>query len=71
LNHPPRPDFISHLPYSAADSARLHNRVQGYSYWVDHTSGKPIQVGVIPDRTKEQAIMFGYAFDSKPTTCWV
>jgi hypothetical protein len=67
LNHPPRPDFISHLPYSADDSARLHNRVQGYSFWVDHASGKPIQVGVSPDRTKDQAIMFGYAFDSVPT----
>jgi hypothetical protein len=68
LNHAPRPDFISHLPYSAGDSARLDNRVQGYSFWVDHASGKPIQVGVSPDRTKEQAIMFGYAFDSKPTS---
>jgi hypothetical protein len=66
LNHPPRPDFISHLPYSPGDSSRLGNRVQGYSFWVDGASGKPIQVGVIPDRTKDQAIMFGYAFSSKP-----
>jgi hypothetical protein len=67
LNHPPRKDFISHLPYSAGDSARLDNRVQGYSFWVDHTSGKPIQVGVSPDRTKDMAVMFGYAFDREPT----
>ena len=67
LNHPPRRDFISHLPYSAGDSARLHNSVQGYSFWVDGATGKPIQVGVSPDRTKDQAIMFGYAFDSQPT----
>jgi hypothetical protein len=62
LNHPPRPDFIKHLPYSAGDSARLGNRVQGYSFWVDAASGKPIQVGVAPDRTSDGAIMFGYAF---------
>jgi hypothetical protein len=42
-------------------------RLQGYSYWVDHTTGKPIQVCVAPDRTKDGAVMFGYAFDSQPT----
>jgi hypothetical protein len=67
LNHPPRPDFISHLPYSPGDSARLGNRVQAYSFWVSGANGQPIQVGVSPDRTKDQAIMFGYAFDSRPT----
>jgi hypothetical protein len=67
LNHPPRPDFVSHLPYSAGDSARLGNRVQGYSFWIGRADGKPMQVGVSPDRTKDQAIMFGYAFDSEPT----
>jgi hypothetical protein len=66
-NHPPRTDFISHLPYSAGDSARLGNRVQGYSFWIDVTSGKPIQVGVSPDRTSDQAIMFGYGFMSEAT----
>lgn len=30
-NHPPRRDFIKHLPYSEADSARLDKRVQAYS----------------------------------------
>jgi hypothetical protein len=48
LNHPPRTDFISHLPYRPDESARLNNRVQGYSFWVDAASGKPIQVGVSP-----------------------
>ena len=67
LNHPPRTDFIGHLPYSPEDSARLENRVQGYSFWVDAASGKPIQVGVSPDRTSDGAIMFGYGFMSKAT----
>jgi hypothetical protein len=66
-NHPPRTDFISHLPYSPDDSARLGNRVQGYSFWVEAASGKPIQVGVSPDRTADQAIMFGYGFMSSAT----
>jgi hypothetical protein len=66
-NHPPRTDFISHLPYSRGDSARLGNRVQGYSFWIDATSGKPIQTGVSPDRTNDHAIMFGYGFMSEAT----
>jgi hypothetical protein len=66
-NHPPRIDFIKHLPYAAGDSARLGNRVQGYSFWVDGNNGKPIQVGVSPDQTKNRAIMFGYAFMSEAT----
>ncbi|MBY0432377.1 MAG: hypothetical protein K2Q10_14365, partial [Rhodospirillales bacterium] len=67
LNHPPEPDFIKHLPYSAGDSKRLDDMVQGYSFWVDAASGKPIQVGVSPDRTQDGAIMFGYGFMSTPT----
>ncbi len=50
-NHPPRRDFIKHLPYSPQDSARLGNRVQGYSF------------GVGPG----DAILFGYAFNSAYT----
>jgi hypothetical protein len=30
-NHPPRRDFIKHLPYSAADSSHLGGTIQGYS----------------------------------------
>lgn len=66
-NHPPRTDFIKHLPYSSGDSARLKMRVQGYSFWVSAANGKPIQVGVSPDQTKNQAIMFGYGFMSEAT----
>jgi hypothetical protein len=65
-NHPPGLDFIKHLPYAAADGERLGGKVQGYSFWVDHATGKPIQVGVSPDRTEDGAIMFGYAFESTP-----
>ncbi|WP_420137940.1 hypothetical protein [Sphingomonas sp.] len=65
LNHPPRRDFIKHLPYSAQDSARLGGGAQAYSFWVG-PDGKPVQVGVAPDRTNADpskgAILFGYAF---------
>ena len=65
INHPPRRDFIEHLPYAAGDSERLKNRVQGYSFWIDPNSGAPVQVGVSPDRTLKGDIMFGYAFESQ------
>ena len=64
VNHPPRRDFIKHLPYSAGDSARLGGRIQGYSFWAsrdEHTP--PMQTGVVPDRTGE-GVLFGYAFKS-------
>jgi rubrerythrin len=65
INHPPRRDFIKHLPYSAGDSQRLDGRVQGYSFWTSRQPNEPpIQVGVSPDRTADGAIMFGYAFYS-------
>jgi len=66
-NHPPGLDFIKHLPYAAADGERLKGKVQGYSFWVDHATGKPIQVGASPDRTAAEAILFGYAFESTAT----
>ena len=31
-NHPPRPDFIGHLPYSAEDSSHLGDSLQAYRY---------------------------------------
>jgi hypothetical protein len=65
-NHPPERDFIKHLPYARQDGERLDGKVYGYSFWVG-TNGKPIQTGVSPDRTADQAIMFGYAFDAAPT----
>ncbi|NET39005.1 MAG: hypothetical protein F6K19_44700 [Cyanothece sp. SIO1E1] len=72
LNHPPRRNFISHLPYSKGDSAQLDNRIQGYSFWVSAEDGKPIQTGVSPDRTSDSAIMFGYAFwrDTSPDSSY-
>ncbi|WP_198956117.1 hypothetical protein [Archangium sp. Cb G35] len=66
-NHPPRRDFVKHLPYSQGDSAQLGGRVQGYSFWVDHATGKPIQTGASPDQTQAGGILFGYAFDSTAT----
>jgi hypothetical protein len=65
LNHPPGRDFIKHLPYAKGDSDQLLGRVQGYSFWVGQ-GGAPVQVGVRPDRTADQDILFGYAFESLP-----
>jgi hypothetical protein len=48
-NHPPRRDFIKHLPYSAAQSAHLGGTIQAYS----------VTVGADPP------ILFGYAFDKQ------
>ena len=67
MNHPPRPDFIKHLPYAKSDSERLHGQVQGYSFWIDASDAKPTQVGVSPDRTGQGDILFGYAFESRST----
>jgi hypothetical protein len=65
LNHPPRRDFIKHLPYSSGDSQRLGGRVQGYSFWASGDDKKPpIQTGASPDRTADGGILFGYAFNS-------
>jgi hypothetical protein len=63
-NHPPRRDFISHLPYSAADSARIGTGGQGYSFWVSAANGYVIQIGASPDRTADGAILFGYGFQA-------
>jgi hypothetical protein len=62
FNHPPRRDFIAHLPYASGDSQRLGPRAQGYSFWVDAQSGRPVQTGASPDQTANGAILFGYAF---------
>ena len=64
-NHPPRRDFVTHLPYSQGDSQRLGPAAQGYSFWISGATGKPIQTGASPDRTADQAILFGYAFAPK------
>jgi hypothetical protein len=61
-NHPPRTDFIKHLPYSKGDSEQLGKGGQGYSFWISGATGGPVQTGASPDRTQEEAILFGYAF---------
>ncbi|MCF4129925.1 hypothetical protein [Methylobacterium sp. SyP6R] len=50
-NHPPRVDFIKHLPYNAAESRHVGDSLQAYSYRV---GGK-------------LNILFGYAFDKAAT----
>lgn len=65
FNHPPKRDFISHLPYSKEDSTQIGEGGQGYSFWVSAADGKPVQTGVKPDRTADQDIMFGYGFAPK------
>lgn len=62
LNHPPRRDFIKHLPYAPGDSRQLGRGAQGYSFWISATSGAPVQTGASPDQTANEAILFGYAF---------
>jgi hypothetical protein len=51
-NHPPRTDFIKHLPYNPAESTHVNNSLQAYSIR-------------IPEG--DQQILFGYAFDKNPT----
>lgn len=48
-NHPPRTDFIKHLPYSKADSQHLNNSLQAYRYEMNVGEGAP-------------PILFAYAF---------
>lgn len=64
MNHPPRRDFVSHLPYSAADSARIGKGGQGYSFWISAANGYVTQVGASPDRTADGDILFGYGFQA-------
>jgi hypothetical protein len=62
-NHPPRRDFVSHLPYARSDSERLGPGAQAYSFWVSAAPpGRPVQTGASPDQTANGAILFGYAF---------
>ena len=65
FNHPPRRDFIKHLPYAADDSARIGPGGQGYSFWVSHADGSIIQTGVTPDQTANDGILFGYGFQDQ------
>ena len=65
FNHPPRRDFIKHLPYSKGDSDRIGTGGQSNSFWISPSTGKPLQTGVSPDRTANGDIMFGYGFAPK------
>ncbi len=47
MNHPPRQDFIQHLPYSAERSQNLNASVQAYALDLQSPQGP---------------ILFGYAF---------
>lgn len=67
-NHPPRRDFIKHLPYDAGDSARIGKGGQGYSFWVNHDDGKVMQTGAAPDGTAKGWILFGYGFQKQGDT---
>jgi len=68
FNHPPRRDFIKHLPYSQSDSDRIGPTGQGYSFWIQAEGGKVVQHGVTPfppdGPNDPPAIMFGYGFIS-------
>jgi hypothetical protein len=68
FNHPPRRDFIRHLPYSKSDSEQIGPDGQGYSFWVDAKDGKPVQTGVKPVKNTLNYIMFGYGFDQQNGT---
>ncbi|WP_420235201.1 hypothetical protein ACN079_14025 [Pseudomonas sp. ABY48] len=52
MNHPPRQDFIQHLPYSAERSQNLDGSVQAYALDLQSPQGP---------------ILFGYAFYKKMT----
>lgn len=67
MNHPPRRDFISHLPWSKGDSERLSQQAggvaaQAYSMWVSAVNGYVMQEGAAPDQTDHGGILFGYGF---------
>lgn len=51
-NHPPRTDFIKHLPYNKEKSTHIGGTVQAYS----------MEVGAKPPK-----ILFGYSFEATPT----
>lgn len=41
-NHPPRPDFIKHLPYSPEDSTHVGDKLQAYRYIAKGPDGEDI-----------------------------
>ncbi|TXI50909.1 MAG: hypothetical protein E6Q50_02820 [Lysobacter sp.] len=74
-NHPPRRDFIKHLPYDAARSAHLGGAIQayarevgpqkilfGYAFWRDATSDDPTNPDAVPYRHPQS-----FYFSGSPT----
>ncbi len=60
-NHPPRRDFITHLPYNAAESQHENGRLQAYSIRVCG-DGRVVEGGSGCDKDPKPPILFGYAF---------
>jgi hypothetical protein len=56
MNHPPRRDFIKHLPYDKDRSSSLGNAVQAYANWGPRT-----------DPSNFTTILFGYSFYTNKT----
>lgn len=73
-NHPPRPDFIKHLPYSAEDSAHLGNSLQAYRYIAPGPGGAGIwfAYGFYKDRwldpDKKYLLPQSFYFSGSPTS---
>ncbi len=72
-NHPPRRDFIKHLPYDAARSAHLNGAIQayarevgpqkilfGYAFWREATSDDPVDPGAATYRHPQSFFFSGY-----------
>lgn len=75
-NHPPRRDFIKHLPYDAARSAHLAGGIQayareigpqkilfGYAFWREPTSDDPSDAASLPYRHPQSFFFSGYPMD--------
>lgn len=71
FNHPPRRDFIKHLPYSRGDSSAIGAGGQGYSFWIKAAGGAVTQSGVRPVPAydpDDPQILFGYGFQERGGT---
>ena len=60
MNHPPRRDFIKHLPYALSDSASSARARRPIPSGSARPAGRSRPAPAGPDRN--QAILFGYAF---------
>jgi hypothetical protein len=64
---PTPPDFISHLPYGAGDSAQIGKGDQGLFVLGERQGRTVVQTGASPECTGDGAILFGYAFQADDT----